>query len=249
MEDIKIHFLGTNGWYDTENNTNCVLIDTKDAYVILDAGNGIYKLNTYITDHKKPLYLFIGHLHIDHISGLHILNKFHFKNTLHIYSYKDFKKYLDVLMNNPFSLRLDSLSYPVEIHEITLGRHENPFNFTAGHLLHISKCYGYRFELENKIIVYCVDTGICKEEEPLVQDADVLIHECSYMTPQHTSWGHSAPIETAELAKRACVKKLILTHVAANIHMYQKDREEAQAMAQNVHKDTVSAKDGMTIVV
>ena len=246
---MKIHFLGTNGWYDTENNTNCVLIDTKDAYLILDAGNGIYKLNTYITDHKKPIYLFIGHLHIDHICGLHILNKFHFKNTLHIYSYKGFKKYLDVFMDNPFSLRLNSLSYPVETHEISEGRHENSFSFTARHLLHISKCYGYRFELENKIISYCADTGICKEDELLAQGADILIHECSYKVLRHTSWGHSAPAETAELAKRAGVKKLILTHFAADTYLSDSERKEAQEVAQKIHADTVSAKDGMTIVV
>lgn len=246
---MKIHFLGTNGWYDTKNNTNCVLIDTKDAYLILDAGNGIYKLNTYITDHKKPIYLFIGHLHIDHICGLHILCLFRFQQSLRIYSHRGAKKYLDLFMNDPFTMRYDSLPYKVEMHELDEGNHTKPLPFSCRKLVHANLCYGYRFTLENKIITYCVDTGICKAGEELAHNADVLIHECTYKKTHHTNWGHSATTETAELAKRAGVKKLVLTHFAANIFLSEKEREEAQTIAQNVHKDTVSAKDDMTIVV
>jgi len=55
---MKVIFLGTNGWYDTKTgNTPCVLIDTKTHYIILDAGDGIYKLDKYITT-QKPIYLF-----------------------------------------------------------------------------------------------------------------------------------------------------------------------------------------------
>ena len=43
---MKITFLGTNGWYDSATgNTPSALIDTKDYYIILDAGFGIHKLN------------------------------------------------------------------------------------------------------------------------------------------------------------------------------------------------------------
>jgi len=62
---VKIFFLGTNGWFNTETGvTPCILIDSKEAYIVLDAGGGIYKLNQHITDTKKPIYLFISHLHI-----------------------------------------------------------------------------------------------------------------------------------------------------------------------------------------
>ncbi len=76
---MKITFLGTNGWYDTKTgNTNCVLVETNQYYLIFDAGGGIYKLDQYVKE-DKPLYLFLGHLHLDHTSGFHILNKFKFK--------------------------------------------------------------------------------------------------------------------------------------------------------------------------
>ncbi len=72
---MKIIFLGTNGWYTTQTgNTPAVLIDSKNHYVVFDAGNGIYKLDQYITE-PKPISLFISHFHIDHVSGLHSLGK------------------------------------------------------------------------------------------------------------------------------------------------------------------------------
>lgn len=73
---MRIIFLGTNGWYDTSaGNTVCTLIIAKDFYIILDAGNGLYKIDRHITN-GNPVFLFLSHFHLDHIIGLHILNKF-----------------------------------------------------------------------------------------------------------------------------------------------------------------------------
>jgi len=75
---MKVYFLGTNGWCDTDlGNTLCVLVETKQAYIVFDAGNGLFKLDKYIKD-NRPIYLFLSHFHLDHIIGLHSLNKFYF---------------------------------------------------------------------------------------------------------------------------------------------------------------------------
>ena len=70
---MKIVFLGTNGWYDSATgNTVCILIETDEASILLDAGNGLYKADRYIGP-EKPVNLFISHTHLDHIIGLHLL--------------------------------------------------------------------------------------------------------------------------------------------------------------------------------
>ena len=75
---MKIYFLGTMGWFDTKlGNTLCVLVDTGKEYIIFDAGTGFSKIDNYIKD-KRPIYLFLSHFHLDHIIGLHALNKFSF---------------------------------------------------------------------------------------------------------------------------------------------------------------------------
>ena len=79
---MKIVFLGTNGWYDTETgNTICTLVQTNEYNIIFDAGNGIHKVDRYI-DWSKPAFLFLGHFHVDHIEGFHILAKFRFAKGL-----------------------------------------------------------------------------------------------------------------------------------------------------------------------
>ena len=41
---MEITFLGTNGWFDTHTgSTTCVLAETENAYIIFDAGGGLYK--------------------------------------------------------------------------------------------------------------------------------------------------------------------------------------------------------------
>ena len=82
---MKIHFLGTNGWYDTHTgNTTCLLVETGKEHVILDAGNGLHKIDRYIKD-EKPIYLFLCHLHFDHASGLHALGKFDVRQGIRIF--------------------------------------------------------------------------------------------------------------------------------------------------------------------
>ena len=85
---MQVTFLGTNGWFDTATgNTVSVLVQSEEYDIIFDAGNGIAKADRYITQ-KKPVFLFISHLHIDHIAGLHTLVKFRFKKGLHICTQK-----------------------------------------------------------------------------------------------------------------------------------------------------------------
>jgi ribonuclease BN (tRNA processing enzyme) len=52
---LKTTFLGTNGWYDTATgNTVCILIETGKYDIVLDAGNGIHRLDGYVSG-RKPL--------------------------------------------------------------------------------------------------------------------------------------------------------------------------------------------------
>ena len=81
---MKVIFLGTNGWYDTETgNTICTLVQTERYDILLDAGNGIHRA-AGLLEGAKPVFLFLSHFHIDHIEGLHILAKFRFREGLTI---------------------------------------------------------------------------------------------------------------------------------------------------------------------
>lgn len=247
---MKIIFLGTNGWYDTKTgNTICTLIDAKDYFVVLDAGSGFHKLDKYINK-EKPVYLFLSHFHLDHIIGLHILNKFAFKRGISVYGQKYTKNILKKIVNKPFTMPFEELPFDANIYEIPEKASKLPFLAKSKPLIHSSICFGYRFEIKNKIITYCSDTGFCQNAVELAKNADLFIAECSYKTYQHgKNWSHLSPKDAAEIAKEAKVKRLVLTHFDANIYRTLKERKNAQKIAKTIFKNTISAVDNMKIEI
>lgn len=245
---MKITFLGTNGWYDSATgNTPSALIDTKDYYIILDAGFGIHKLNDLLKE-DKPVFLFISHFHIDHICGLHTLTKLNIKE-LTILGPKNLKKSLETFTGLPYSLPLSELDFKINYLELKPGKQKLPFEVTCLPLEHVVPALGYRFTLEGKTIVYCSDTAVCPNDLELSKDADLLIHECAFL-PGHTSdWGHTNPEGAAKLAKDAGVKKLILTHLGADGYDTSKKRDEAETLAKTIFPNTLVANDDLQIEI
>ncbi len=249
---MKVIFLGTNGWYDTETgNTVCTLIETEDYFVILDAGNGIYKIDRYINEtSKKPINLFISHFHVDHISGLHIMNKFGFNHGIHIYGQAGTKDILNKIIDNPYTVPFTRLPFKVDFDELSEGTHNIPYPVECRFMHHSSPCMGYRFGLEGKIITYCPDTGLCENTIELARNADLLITECSFKSGQsNVQWPHLNPEDAAQMAKEAKAKELVLTHFDANIYRTLQDREQAQENAREIFNNTIAANDEMHIEI
>jgi len=140
---MRIIFLGTNGWYTSPTgNTACILIDSKDCYVVLDAGNGIYKLDKYIKE-DKPIFLFVSHFHIDHVSGFHTLAKFKFKQGLDICVAEGRKKDFETLVNPPYTIgfkkqpaNIKNLSIDVRLRQLSENKNTLPFPVSCIELFH-----------------------------------------------------------------------------------------------------------------
>ncbi len=249
---MKVIFLGTNGWYDSNTgNTICTLIETEQYFLILDAGNGIHKVDQYIPDNsKKPVYLFISHFHLDHIVGLHILNKFNFTQGLRIYGQTGTKYMLNTIINASYTVPFDKLPFKVDIYELPEGIHHIPFLVNCKFLHHSLPCLGYRFELDNKIITYCTDTGFCENAIELARNADLLIAECSFKSGQSdANWPHLNPEDAAQIANKANARKLALLHFDANIYRTLEERKEAQEKAREIFNNTFAAMDNMEIKI
>ncbi len=252
MNLIKVIFLGTNGWYDTETgNTTCTLIETEKYFIILDAGNGIYKIDQYVVNtSRKPIYLFISHFHLDHITGLHILSKFKFSQAMDIYGQTGTKGILNRIINTPFTVPVTRLPFKVDIHELSEGVHHIPFPIECRFLLHSSPCMGYRFEVDDKIIAYCPDTGVCENAEELGRDADLLITECSFNGGQtNKEWPHLNPEDAAHIAKDANAKKLALIHFDANRYKTLESRNQAADKARKIFNNTFATIDNMCMEI
>lgn len=257
---MKINFLGTNGWYTSQTgNTPCILIDCKEGYIIFDAGNGFYKIGQYIKK-DKPIFLFISHFHLDHISGLHTLGKFNFSQGIEVYVGHGRKKDFETLVNPPFTQgfipkpeNIINLQMPVRLHELSEGEHKIPFMIKIVEQVHGYRDHGFRLTLEGKIVCYSGDCGESKASYKLAENCDLLIHECSYITDNPRDpkglWGHVKAEQAAQIAKKSGAKKLILTHFDPTKYPTLESRKEAEKRAQQIFPETKAATDGLTLTI
>jgi len=97
-------------------------------------------------------------------------------------------------------------------------------------------------------IVYSGDTGPSKAIEELAMGADLLIHECTF-DDEMLEWAveerHSTASQAAEVAKKAGVRRLILTHVSARYS----DPSILVEQAGKMFPDVLVAEDLMEIEV
>jgi ribonuclease BN (tRNA processing enzyme) len=79
--------------------------------------------------------------------------------------------------------------------------------------LHSEIAYGYRVELHGgPTIAYSGDTDVTEDAVDLARDADLWVVECSFPDDAKVA-GHLVPSEVAELAVRARVRRIVLTHL------------------------------------
>lgn len=91
----------------------------------------------------------------------------------------------------------------------------------AAHFQPILDCNGYRIETDQGVLVYSGDSGGVPDSMiELAKDADMLIHMCHFATGMEPTPAYrkasGSHMDIAEIAKRANVKTVVLTHF---IHM------------------------------
>jgi len=102
-------------------------------------------------------------------------------------------------------------------------------------------------------VVICGDTGVTPGVVELAQNADVLVHEATFLTEQAdraAAAGHSTAAEAATAARDAGVGTLILTHLSARYESGSQPRTgELLAEAQAIFPNTLLAHDFWTYEV
>ena len=98
-------------------------------------------------------------------------------------------------------------------------------------------------------IVFTGDTRPAESTIRVAEGADLLIHEATFADeeqPRAIETGHATAREAAEVAAKAGVRQLVLTHLSAR---YSVNASELLGQAREVFSGTIVARDGMEIEV
>ncbi|MCK4979463.1 MAG: MBL fold metallo-hydrolase [Candidatus Delongbacteria bacterium] len=213
-------------------NTSCVTITTEEISIILDAGTGLRLLGKEIEEGKfinptnDEYYLFLSHLHWDHINGLPFFAPLHSGNKkINFYSvHKNYQQILSDQQNaHFFPVSLESRPAEKEFHllqeekEILVG----DLKIVPKKLDHPNDSYAFKVTDKNGFIVIYATDGeyrVGSDINSLVEfykDADILIFDSQYSSDElieKTGFGHSSSEIGIDIAVRSNVKKIIFFH-------------------------------------
>jgi len=234
---VRIRFWGTRGSIPTPGsstvryggNTACVEVrDATDRLLVLDAGTGLRELGTALQrDGEGPwdVDLLLSHLHWDHIQGIPFFRPmFNSATRIRIWGPRQGRPIRDILgvgMDDAFfPVDLDGLPAAFEFTDLDAGAElvVGPYRVRTSRIEHPTPTLGYRIEADGVVLVYATDTEDAFSGRPnpiveLARGADVLIHDAQYLPEDYKpGWGHSTVPAAIEVALRAGVRRLVLTH-------------------------------------
>lgn len=237
---MKIKFYGTRGsvpichpdYMEFGGNTTSFKVTQDNGRTsIFDAGTGIRNLGRdLIKDGIQHPELFIGfsHFHWDHIQGLPFFDPaYNPEVTINILAMIEGREISD--LQDIFKGQMQPEYFPVPLESMGAK-----FNFllpksdtikligTSIRFIkqnHPGGSYGYRIEENGKCLVICTDLEhgqtVLPEIVAFCKNADLLVHEAQYTSDElvaHRGWGHSSFDQALEVAEKANVKKLAITH-------------------------------------
>ena len=248
---MEIIFLGTNGWFATKTgNTVCAAIVLPDRLVVLDAGDGFSKVASVARRAGvRRIDVFLSHIHLDHVIGLHALPLIAEGTQVRIFAGKKYIPHLRRLLSHPFAAGLSQLKCSVRLVPLKGRKSRLPYEVEMLPLVHADPCFGFRFSLQGREIAYCTDTGPCANYSLLAKNCGLLITECALPPGAKPSpgWPHLSPQMAARLAREAGAGMLVLTHFGSSIYTSAATREGAGKAARKIFKNAHAAKDGMSV--
>ena len=256
-------------------NTTCIQIKAKDTnnIGILDAGTGIRDLGKdFLASGHKQSEIFIAftHFHWDHIQGYPFFSPAFVKSQNIYLLALGWGRKLDSL-EDIFKTQMQKVFFPIQLEKMGAKFHfmllsetkkilepdaadPKPVIIKANKHKHPGGAYGYRIERDGKVFVFCTDVehgdSIDEKVVKLAEGADLLVHEAQYTSEElkdRKGWGHSSFEQAIEVAERANVKMLAITHHDPdhNDEFLRKQEKKCQKR----FKDCVLAREKMEIEI
>lgn len=252
-------------------NTTCIAIYSEDRpefVSVVDAGTGIRKFGKELREWPsyskiQRITLAFTHFHWDHIQGFPFFDPAYDPNIqVRVMAMGMTRE--DKNLREIFSHQMQDRYFPVNLEDMGSKMHfvypmqdvrvEGDAKVQVVEQDHPGGCWGYRLEMADRIIVICTDLehrdGIDQRIVEFAKGADLLVHDAQYTSEElekHKGWGHSSYEQAMEVAKRANVNYLVMTHHDPDhSDAFLNAREkECQAVMQNC----CLAREGMKVII
>lgn len=212
-------------------NTSCVEVHLDGRHIALDAGTGIRLLGkSWIARGVTKATLLMTHTHWDHIIGFPFFAPAYRSDfTLdvmagHVANNGGIRRLFSSHMSDPmFPVPLDAMNSRMTFRDFQPWDSfmlEDAVRVCTAPLNHPNGATGYRLEYDGLAICYVTDTEHIPGQPDrnvltLIQDADVVIYDCTYTDEEFTAkigWGHSTWQEGLRLCQQANAKRLVVFH-------------------------------------
>jgi len=246
----EVTVLGTSSQVPTRfRNHNGYLVRWGAEGFLFDPGeNTNRQLVLAEVDPRAITKVCITHFHGDHCLGLaglfHRLGRERVEHPVDVY----FPAYGRVFVERALAACIDGGELDVRLHgfddEGTVFD-DGRFRASARQLSHSIRTFGYRLEEiggDERVLAFVMDTRKCRAALELAAHADLLIIEATYLSSEEREArerGHMTAAHAAEIAARAGVGRLLLTHFSQR---YPNTRAHV-AEAKRIHADVKAASD------
>lgn len=185
--------------------------------VLLDCGEGVARALAEVGVIDDVEYVFITHMHGDHVSGLPMLLWYYAlsgrSRALTLAIPRGCRGELETLLKSMHS-PMERISSFLKIRELDGGARLGPV--TASPAMHSVPALAYRVSTEEGDVCYTGDTSPSRNIVELANGCRILIHEATIppgREEEARALGHSTPLQAGEIAEEAGVDVLILVHL------------------------------------
>lgn len=201
--------------------------------MVFDLGPGsLRNLRCSGLDTNRLSTVFISHCHADHVSDLipflWAIQIDARKNPLQVYGPPGFKQVFEKLMECTCTSP-DFFKFPLAVGEIEFGQSVNAVRTCR--TAHPVPTLAFRVESAGKGLCYSADTAYCPAVIELAKNADLFVHEATFLEEQSTIaelTKHSTARMAGQAAREAQAKRLALFHIPPpNEHREDEFREQA----------------------
>lgn len=215
-------------------NTSCVEVEAEGWRLVLDAGSGMYNINTNQPFLNNRVDILLTHLHMDHIQGLGFFRPlFDPAAEIHLWGPASKTQSLRARLGRYFSPPLfpvyfRNLTCKLVLHEIEDGTFSiGPFTIFSRYIIHPGPTVGFRIQHGQATLAYLPDhepalglSGILPNLQwlsgsDLAKGVDLLLHDAQYTSEEYKvrmGWGHSSIKDALQFAAFTEVKQLLFTH-------------------------------------